>query len=144
MIKYQLSESVVEKIKEFEGLRLKAYQDSVGVWTIGYGHTEGVKAGMTITKAQAEVLLLKDLKPCENYVNSLGVAKNANQYAALVDFCFNLGTGRLSQSTLLKKIRQNRPSEEIQNEFGRWIYAAGIVLQGLVDRRQWESEMWVK
>ena len=76
-------------IKEFEGLRLKAYKCPGGVWTIGYGHTAGVKSGMVITEAQAEEYLKADLIVFERYLNGLGLALNQNQFDALVSFIYN-------------------------------------------------------
>ena len=86
---------LISKLKEFEGLRLRAYKDSVGVWTIGYGHTRGVKAGQTITEKQAESLLRGDLLISEKYVNGLGFSFSQGQFDALVDFAYNLGTDSL-------------------------------------------------
>lgn len=97
------SEILIQKIKEFEGLRLKSYKDSAGVWTIGYGHTRGVKSGQVITEKQAESLLRGDLLGSEKYVNGLGLSFSQGQFDALVDFVYNLGTGSLGRSTLLKK-----------------------------------------
>ena len=84
-------------IESFEGLRLTAYQDSVGVWTIGYGHTKGVKQGQTITQQQAERFLQQDLAVAEAAVNRLGLTLSDNQFAALVSFTFNLGAGNLTK-----------------------------------------------
>ena len=91
-------------IEKFEGLRLTAYQDMVGVWTIGYGHTgPDVKAGLTITQQQAEQLLINDLARFNNGVNALVTVKiNQNQFDALISFSYNLGLGSLQQSTLLR------------------------------------------
>ena len=84
-------------IESFEGLRLTAYQDSVGVWTIGYGHTKGVKQGQTITQQQAERFLQQDLAVAEAAVNRLGLTLSDNQFAALVSSTFNLGAGNLTK-----------------------------------------------
>lgn len=138
------SNQLIDKIKEFEGLRLNAYRCPAGVPTIGAGHTRGVKMGQTITMAQADALLKGDLLPCEKYVNSLKLDLTQNQFDALVDFAFNLGTPALAGSTLLKKIRSNSPLKEIQAEFRRWNKSKGRVLQGLVRRREWEAQMYVK
>ena len=122
-------------IKEFEGLRLKAYQCPGGVWTIGYGHTAGVKPGMLISKAQAEEYLKADLIAFERYLNGLGLALNQNQFDALVSFIYNVGTGNFSNSTLLRKVRANPQDNSIMDEFLRWIYSKGRVLPGLQRRR---------
>ena len=122
-------------IKEFEGLRLKAYQCPGGVWTIGYGHTAGVKPGMLISKAQAEEYLKADLIAFERYLNGLGLALNQNQFDALVSFIYNVGTGNFSSSTLLRKVRANPQDNSIMDEFLRWVYSKGRVLPGLQRRR---------
>ena len=78
------SSKALELIKQFEGLRLKAYLCPGGVWTIGYGHTAGVKPGMVISEAQAEEYLKADLISFERYLNGLGLALNQNQFDALI------------------------------------------------------------
>lgn len=129
-------------IKEFEGLRLKAYQCPGGVWTIGYGHTAGVKPGMVITKAQAEEYLKADLIAFERYLNGLGLALNQNQFDALVSFIYNVGTGNFSSSTLLRKVRANPQDNSIMDEFLRWVYSKGRVLPGLQRRRLAEIKLY--
>jgi len=84
-------------IETFEGLRLNSYLDSVGVWTIGYGYTQGVKQGQTITQQQAQAFLQQDLGVAEGAVNRLGLTLNDNQFAALVSFTFNLGASNLNK-----------------------------------------------
>ena len=129
-------------IKEFEGLRLKAYQCPGGVWTIGYGHTAGVKPGMVITKAQAEEYLKADLIAFERYLNGLGLALNQNQFDALVSFIYNVGTGNFSSSTLLRKVRVTPQDNSIMDEFLRWVYSKGRVLPGLQRRRLAEMKLY--
>lgn len=129
-------------IKEFEGLRLKAYKCPGGVWTIGYGHTAGVKPGMVITEAQAEEYLKADLIAFERYLNGLGLALNQNQFDALVSFIYNVGTGNFSSSTLLRKVRANPQDNSIMDEFLRWIYSKGRVLPGLQRRRLREMKLY--
>lgn len=136
------SEEAIAKIKEFEGCRLYAYRDSGGKLTIGYGHTKGVKSGQTITQKQAEALLKGDLLPNEKFVGNLGLDLTQGQFDALVDFCFNLGTVSLYDSTLLKKIRTKASEKEIRAEFARWVYCNGRKLAGLVRRRQWEADRY--
>ena len=136
------SELLINKIIEFEGCKLTAYKCPAGVWTIGVGHTKGVKQGQTITKAQAISLLKGDLLPCENYVNNLGVCKTQAEFDAIVDFAFNLGTAALGRSTLLKYIRQGQPEQYIREEFGKWVNSKGMRLKGLVIRRQWEADRY--
>lgn len=125
-------------IKEFEGLRLTAYRDSVGVLTIGYGHTgSDVHAGMTITAAQADALLEKDLGRFVNCVTSyVKVPLNPNQNGALVSFSFNLGCGSLQSSTLLRRLNNHEnPNTVASEEMPKWNKAGGKVLPGLVRRR---------
>ena len=129
-------------IKEFEGLRLKAYLCPGGVWTIGYGHTAGVKPGMVISEAQAEEYLKADLIAFERYLNGLGLALNQNQFDALVSFIYNVGTGNFSSSTLLRKIRVNPQDNSIMDEFLRWVYSKGRVLPGLQRRRLDEMKLY--
>ena len=136
------SELLLNKIIDFEGCKLTAYKCPAGVWTIGVGHTKGVKQGQTITEAQAMSLLKGDLLPCENYVNNLGVCKTQGQFDALVDFAFNLGTAALGRSTLLKYIRAKKPEQYIREEFAKWVNSNGMRLKGLVIRRQWEADRY--
>ena len=136
------SELLLNKIIDFEGCKLNAYKCPAGVWTIGVGHTKGVKQGQTITEKQAMSLLKGDLLPFENYVNNLGVCKTPGQFDALVDFSFNLGTVALSRSTLLKYIRQGKPEQYIRGEFAKWVKSGGKILPGLVKRRAWEADRY--
>ena len=129
-------------IKEFEGLRLKAYLCPGGVWTIGYGHTAGVKPGMVISEVQAEEYLKADLIAFERYLNVLGLALNQNQFDALVSFIYNVGTGNFSSSTLLRKVRANPQDNSIMDEFLRWVYSKGRVLPGLQRRRLAEMKLY--
>lgn len=138
----RVSDICFEKIQEFEGLRLTAYKCPAGVWTIGFGHTKGVKMGQTINKAQAETLLRGDLLPCEEYVRGLNLELTQGQFDALVDFCFNLGTAALQRSTLLQKIRTKADEQTIRGEFAKWVNAGGVRLQGLVKRRAWEADRY--
>lgn len=132
------------KIKEFEGCKLTAYQDTKGIWTVGIGHTKGVKKGMRITMAQADEYLRQDLTTASNYVNRLNVCKTQGQFDALVDFAFNLGITSLAHSTLLYKIKIGAPTAEIQRQFKRWVYSGKTKLNGLVKRRNWEAERWAQ
>ena len=129
-------------IKEFEGLRLKAYKCLGGVWTIGYGHTAGVKPGMVITEAQAEEYLKEDLFSCENAVNNQKLSINQNQFDALVSLIYNIGIGNFQKSTLLRKARINANDNSIMDEFLRWVYSKGRVLPGLQRRRLREMKLY--
>lgn len=136
------SDKLLEKVVEFEGCQLESYKCPAGVWTIGVGHTRGVKEGQKITEAQALQLLKGDLLPCEECVNGLNVAKTQGQFDALVDFAFNLGCAALMSSTLLKRIKTRSDEQIIRNEFNRWVYAKGKKLNGLVKRRAWEADRY--
>ena len=130
-------------IREFEGLRLEAYKCPAGVLTIGYGHTSGVKEGMSITEAEAEQLLDADVESAAAQVKSaVKVELNANQLDALIDFVFNLGIGNLRSSTLLKKLNA-RDYSGAAEEFSKWIYSGKTVLPGLVRRREIEKQLFL-
>ena len=138
----ETSENGIELIKEFEGRRLVAYQDSVGVWTIGYGHTKTAHEGRLIIKSTADRLLTEDLAEFEEYVNAfVEVPLTQNQFDAFVSWTFNLGPGNLQESTLLKKLNQGL-YDEIPAEIRRWNKAGGEVLEGLVRRREAEAELF--
>lgn len=125
-----------------EGLRLKAYQDSVGVWTIGYGHTKGVRQGDVITKEQAEAYLMQDIQSAVQDVERLVRCPiTQGQFDALVDFTFNLGAANLAKSTLLAKLNV-RDYEGAADEFHRWNRAGGKVLAGLTSRREAEEALF--
>ncbi|WP_442786292.1 lysozyme [Leptothoe sp. PORK10 BA2] len=139
----QTNASGIGLIKSFEGLRLKAYQDAVGVWTIGYGTTRGVKPGQEITEAQAEALIKNDLARFEQDVNqAVRVPINDNQFAALVSFTYNVGSGAMRSSTLLRKLN-NRDITGAADEFPRWNRAGGRVLAGLTRRRNAERALFL-
>ena len=134
-------------IKEFEGLRLHAYQDSAGVWTIGWGHTGDVKRGQSITIHQAEALLALDIGIAAAAVNRhVEAPLSQNMFDALVSFTFNLGERRLAESTLLKKLNL-RDYAAAAAEFGKWVKATikgkKVTLPGLVRRRAAERAMFV-
>lgn len=143
-MEYRASDTLIQAVKQFEGLRLKSYRCPAGIWTIGYGHTHGVKTGQQITRAQADSLLRGDLLPFVQYVNRLGVCKTQGQFDAIVDFAYNLGTTALGSSTLLQRIRINADDATICKEFRRWVHSGGKVLAGLKKRREWECKQWMK
>ncbi|MEO0456866.1 MAG: lysozyme [Cyanobacteria bacterium P01_A01_bin.114] len=130
-------------IKSFEGLRLEAYQDAVGVWTIGYGTTRNVTPGMKISRDQAEGFLKNDLERFEKAVNeAITVPINDNQFSALVAFTYNVGAGALRSSTLRKKLNQGN-TLGAADEFLRWNKAGGRVLAGLTRRRKAERALFL-
>ena len=134
--------NILDLIRKFEGLRLQAYQDSVGVWTIGYGHTSGVTQGMTCTKEQAEQWLENDFFMAKNDVKAVvKVPLRENQLDALASFVFNLGVRKLIQSTLLKKLNAGDYSGAAA-EFDKWVFAGKVKLNGLVKRRAKERQLF--
>lgn len=125
---------------QFEGCRLIAYQDSKGVWTIGYGHTLGVYAGMTCTQEQALAWLAQDMGwACAVVKRLVQVPLLQNEFDALVDFVFNAGSGNFAASTMLKLINQGNLGGAA-GEFERWDEAGGAVIAGLLRRRLAEKK----
>jgi lysozyme len=143
MANFKYSANGLALTERFEGLRLQAYQDSVGVWTIGYGHTSpDVHAGLTITGQQAKILLAADVAWAVACVNkAVTSAINQNQFDALVDFTFNLGCASLVQSTLLRLLNA-ADFAAAAPQFLRWNKAGGKVLKGLTLRRQAEMDLF--
>lgn len=137
---YSLSQNGVNLIKQFEGLRLTAYQDVSGVWTIGYGWTHAVNGrpiskGVTITNAQAEELLITGLQSYVSGVNAV-LTRDAtqNQFDAMVSLCYNIGVSGFQSSTLVKYFNQGNISGA-SAQFLVWNKSGGRVVQGLVNRR---------
>lgn len=132
----------IELIKEFEGLRLVPYLCPARKWTIGYGHTRTVRAGMKLTPAEAEQLLRDDLQLAARTVERLvQVPLNDNQFAALVSFVFNIGTSNFEQSTLLRLLNRGW-YEQVPAQLSRWNKANGEVMGGLARRRAAEARLW--
>ncbi len=129
--------------EQFEGCKLTAYQDSVGVWTIGYGHTgPDVYKGLTISQDEATALLLKDVATAAGCVNRLvTVPLTQDEFDALVDFVFNLGAGNFSTSTLLRDLNAG-DFNGAAGQFEKWDRAGGVVLAGLLRRRQAEANLF--
>ena len=135
----QISKEGICLIKKFEGCELEAYQDAVGVWTIGYGHTKNVQEGQKISEEEAESMLLHELMEYCKYVeDAVEVPLHQNQFDALVSWTFNLGAGNLQSSTLLKVLNQ-RKYDEVPEQIKRWNKANGKVLEGLTRRREAEA-----
>jgi len=137
------SERGRQLIKQYEGLRLKAYRCPAGVPTIGWGHTEGVKMGQTITEQQAEQLLTEDLAPVERLLNTMGINFRQEQFDALASWIFNLGRGTFVSSTLCKRIQAGADDEQITDQIVRWTNASGKPLVGLMKRRVSEANMFL-
>lgn len=141
MANKKISQNGLNLIMQFEGCRLRAYQCSAGVWTIGYGHTAGVKQGQTITQAQAEEYLRQDCQKFERYVNNAAYVPiteqlNQNQFDALVSFSYNCGQGNL------KTLCKGRSTAQIAAALPKYNKAAGKVLSGLVRRRAAEQKLF--
>lgn len=137
------SQKGIDLIKKFEGCRLEAYKCPAGIWTIGYGHTKGVKDGQIITQEQAEEFLREDLRIFEQAVEScVKVPLSQNQFDALVSFCYNCGSGALKTSTLLRLLNEGK-YKDASEQFLRWNKAGGKVLVGLTRRREEEREMFL-
>jgi lysozyme len=140
---FEYSDAGFALTKQFEGLVLTSYQDQVGVWTIGYGHTgPSVHGGLTIVEDQADQLLASDIAASVTCVNAAVSAEiNQNQFDALVDFVFNLGCAALLGSTLLRDINAGNFADAAQ-QFLLWDHAGGVVIPGLLRRRQAESGLF--
>lgn len=143
----RISNRGLDLIKDFEGCRLTAYKCPAGVWTIGYGHTKGVREGMVITLRDAENYLLDDVAPAESAVR-WGVAPGLQQceFDALVSFTFNLGAANLKKSTLLKRINSGYFGDELEEEFMKWVKVKSggqfKAAPGLVRRRAAEWRLF--
>lgn len=138
----RISQNGINLIKKYEGCKLTAYKCPAGVWTIGYGHTDGVKKGLKITLNQAESFLREDIKKFENGVNRLVASPlNQNQFDALVSFCFNCGLWAFKTSTLRQKLNAGDYAGAAK-EFPRWNKSGGKVLNGLVKRRAAEQKLF--
>ncbi|MDH1725063.1 lysozyme [Acinetobacter johnsonii] len=143
-----ISPSGIDLICNFEGLRLKAYDDGVGVWTIGFGTTKypngiRVKKGDACTLDQAKAYMQNDLKSFEQTVNNtVKVPLNQNQFDALVSLAYNIGTNAFSKSTLVKKLNAN-DIRGAADQFDVWVNAGGKRMQGLVNRRAREKALFI-
>ena len=133
-----ISNKGLDLIKKFEGCRLKAYKDPAGVWTIGWGHTKGVKAGDEITQEQADKLLRDDLAVYETKVDKYDNKYhwNQNQFDALVSFAYNIGS--IDQLTS----NGRRSIKTISDKILEYNKAGGKKLEGLVRRRKAEKALF--
>jgi lysozyme len=143
--------SATKLIAKFEGLRLKAYQDSGGIWTIGYGSTKdpftgiSVKEGDIISEATALSWLKKDIAQREFALRKLiKVPVSGNQMAALISLAYNIGLGAFQRSTLLRLLNQKAPVTQVADEFLRWNRVKGQIVEGLTNRRILERKLFLK
>jgi lysozyme len=143
-----INDAGLNLIKGFEGLRLDAYQDVAGIWTIGYGHTRGVVAGMTFTQDQADQALADDLLGAETSVDGAvtAVATTDNQFAAMVSLCYNIGAGNFATSTVLREHLAGQ-TQAAAEAFLLWNKATinGVlqVVAGLTNRRTAERTLYL-
>lgn len=137
----RISSAGLDIIKQAEGLELKAYRDTGGILTIGYGHTRGVKAGQVITEAIADQLLAEDVADAEATVRRLFPITTQNQFDALVSFTYNLGEGQVKESTL-RRLHNEGDYAGARAQFARWRFDNGRELPGLVKRRAAEAALY--
>jgi len=139
IIKMNISNEGLSLIKKFEGCELEAYKCPAGVWTIGYGHTKNVREGMTISKEQADNMLLNELDEyCEYVEKAIKVNLEQCQFDALVSWTYNLGSTNLHESTMLKVLNE-KDYEEVPNQLKRWNKVSGVINDGLIRRREAEA-----
>ena len=138
----EISKEGLSLIKKFEGCELEAYLCPAGRWTIGFGTIKGVKEGDRINQDEAEHLLLEEMPEYEGYINNLvKVPSKQYQFDALCAWVFNLGSGNLQESTLLRVLNDGK-YDEVPAQIRRWNKANGKVLNGLVRRREAEAIMF--
>lgn len=133
-----------ETVKEFEGLRLNAYQCSAGVWTIGWGHTGSEVAGMlTITRKRAEQFLAADLTRTRDYLaRFISAPVTKGQFIAIVSLAFNCGGYAIARSTLVRMLNAG-DARGAAEQFAQWINVRGQPNPGLINRRAREAEIFV-
>jgi len=141
----KISQAGLDLIKRFEGCKLEAYRDAVGIWTIGYGHTgPNVHDGLKITQAQADAILAQDVSRFASGVAAnVNVALTQSEFDALVSFAFNVGLGAFRSSTLLKLLNDNADRTVVASQFLRWNKAGSKVLDGLTKRRNAEKALFL-
>lgn len=142
------SQKLIDLIKKFEGCKLEAYKCPAGIPTIGFGSTlyengERIKLGDKIDLKRAEQLLANTLGTYELFVDANTRDDiSQGQFDALVDFAYNCGNGNLKSSTLLKKVNLNPNDKTIKDEFMKWTRANGKIMNGLINRRKSEVEVY--
>lgn len=140
------SDEGIALIAHFEGFRSKAYVCAGGKWTIGYGHTKGVKEGDTITEAEGLRLLREDVADAESAVRKwVHAPLKQNQFDALVSFVFNVGSGNFASSSLLREVNFDANDfADIRPRFMAWVYSKKRKIEGLERRRKAEADMYCK
>lgn len=151
-----MNKDLITLVKHFEGCHLTAYKDPVGIWTIGWGETDGVTRGMKISQEIADAMLLHRLTTFAEQVNyflnfdlALRFASpprgplQEHELGAITSLVYNIGFGAFRRSTLARKLRLGRPTnKEVTAQFIRWNKAGGRVLPGLVRRRKAEAHFF--
>lgn len=136
----------IRLVQDHEGCSLCPYLDTAGLLTVGWGHLirkdDPEWMRHPIMQEQADSLLVSDLETAERAVQQMvTVTLGDNEFAALVDFVFNLGRGAFGTSTLLRVLNQGRYGD-VPDQLARWIYSGGKVTNGLVTRRRDEARLW--
>ena len=130
-------------IRRYEGLRLTSYRDPVGIWTVGYGTTQGAEPDQHITEEEAEAMLRHEVAHVEGVLTAaITRPVEQHQFDACVALAYNIGCGNFTHSTLLRKLNAG-DREGAAEEFGRWCHAGTSVLPGLVERRKAERELFL-
>jgi lysozyme len=144
-----INQATINLVKEFEGCKLEAYQDIVGVWTIGYGTTEGAglgvvpKPGMKITQEEAELLLMSGLKKFADQIKPKFMRQvNDNQFGALLSLAYNIGPYAFSRSSALHMVNDGQ-FIQAADAIRLWNKAGGQVNKGLVRRREAERKLFL-
>jgi len=132
-------------IRLFEGCVLHAYQDVVGVWTIGYGTTDGVRPGMVIDKETAELMMEKDVQHRLSVIGDWITAPQVtdNEISAILSLVYNIGLKAFHHSQLLYHLNSGDPKAEVAQHFMSWIHAGGRIIPGLVNRRKAEMAVFL-
>lgn len=137
-------------IKRFEGCRLKSYKCPSAVWTIGFGNTfyeDGtkVKEGDVITQQRADELAKYIVEQFADNIRPLIKQQlNDNQFSACVSLAYNIGVGGFKKSSVLRKLNVNPLDASIADSFRMWNKGGGVVLKGLVNRREAEIQLYFK
>lgn len=140
----QINQEGLALIKRWEGLKLEAYLDLGGIWTIGYGHTATARQGMAIDEAEAERLLRQDLAIFEAAVlDAVTVPLTENQFAALVSWTYNVGVAAMGRSSLIKRLNKGEYNA-VPAELAKWNKVRGKAVPGLANRRAAEGGLWAR
>ena len=141
----------LDTIQQFEGLKLKAYKDSVGIWTVGFGNIfnldtgNPIKEGDEISLETAERWLKIEVDNLQAKMRKvITVPLNDNQWTALTSLAYNIGFGAFKRSTLLRLLNAGASKEEVAKQFLRWNKAGGKEIKGLTNRRQAEYNLYLK